>query len=397
MTAGPAGFTEASVIRTIEAVYDAAISPDRWMDALGRMRDMLGLCSAAFLVYNADRTQVDGIAACPDPDGHRAVLQAIFRRNVSYWQGPPPRPGMIARNEELVPNEIFQRSEMYQEYWKPRDQQDALRVTISVDEAGVNHQLGLVRAKSASLFDAADIAQVRVLMPHLQRAVALRRRLQHVDLLGAAALKALDTVQHGVLLLDEHRRLMHANAAGDALLCKAAGLGASGLGASGLGASGLGASRGLLVAATAAWTNRLHDALGRAAGTHGTPARASALRLPRPAAGGTLAVLVMPFHHAAHLSLSPRPAVLVCVTDPSAIAVPPARQIADMFGLTGAEAALAAALLAGESVREIAERRGRSVNTVRTQLAMLMAKTEVSRQSELMRLLASLPRLPDPR
>jgi DNA-binding CsgD family transcriptional regulator len=380
MTAGPAGVTEASVIRTVEAIYDAAISPDRWMDALWRMREMLGLCSAAFLVYNADRTQVDGMAACPDPDGHRACLQTIFRRNMSYLRGPPPRPGMIARNEELVPNKIFRSSEMYQEYWKPRDQQDALRVTISVDEAGVNHQLGLVRPKSGSLFDAADIAQVRVLMPHLQRAVALRRRLDHVDMLSAAALKALDTVHHAVLLLDQDHRLMHANVAGDTLLCKAAGLGAS--------------RGGLLMAGTPTWTSRLHEALGRAARTHGTPARASALRLPRPA-GGTLAVLVMPFHCEAHWSLSRRPAVLVCVTDPSAISAPPARQIAELFGLTGAEAALAADLLAGESVREIAERRGRSVNTVRTQLALLMAKTEVSRQSELMRLLASLPRLPD--
>jgi hypothetical protein len=150
--------------------------------------------NAAFLMYNADRTWVDGIAACPDPDGHRAQLPTLFRRNLSYWRGPRPHPGMIARNEELVPNKIFHRSEMYQEYWKPRDQQDALRVTISLDEDGLNHQLGLVRPKSGSMFDAADIAQVRVLMPHLQHAVALRRRLHHIDMLGAATLKALDVL-----------------------------------------------------------------------------------------------------------------------------------------------------------------------------------------------------------
>jgi DNA-binding CsgD family transcriptional regulator len=381
MTASPAGVTEGSVIRTIEAVYDAAISPDRWMDALWRMRDMLHLCSAAFLVYNADRTQVDGMAACPDPDGHRAQLNTLFRRNMLYWRGPATRPGMIARSEELVPNKIFHRSEMYQQYWKPRDQQDALRVTISVDDAGINHQLGLVRPKSGSPFDATDIAQVRVLMPHLQRAVALRRRLHHVDVLCATALKALDVLYHSVLLLDQDRRLMHANASGDALLSKA---------------DGLGTARGLLVAATPAWTNRLHEALGRASGIRGTPARASALRLPRPAAGGTLVALVMPFRQQAHWSLSRRPAILVCVTDPSAVTTPPTRQFAELFGLTGAEAALATDLLAGESVREIAERRSRSVHTVRTQLALLMAKAEVSRQTDLMRLLASLPKVADP-
>ena len=85
------------------------------------------------------------------------------------------------------------------------------------------------------------------------------------------------------------------------------------------------------------------------------------------------------------------------MTDPGAIATPPARQMAELFRLTGAEAALAADLLAGGSVRETAAQRGRGVSTVRTQLSLLMAKTEVTRQSELMRLLASLPRLHESR
>jgi DNA-binding CsgD family transcriptional regulator len=74
------------------------------------------------------------------------------------------------------------------------------------------------------------------------------------------------------------------------------------------------------------------------------------------------------------------------------VPAPPARQLADLFGLTGTEAALAADLLAGQELREIAARRGRSINTVRTHLARVMAKTDVNRQSELMRLLTSLPR-----
>lgn len=73
---------------TVEAIYDAALAPDLWMRVLSRVRDILRLCSAAYLVYNADRTQVDGMAACPDPDGHRAILDTFFRRNLSYWRGP---------------------------------------------------------------------------------------------------------------------------------------------------------------------------------------------------------------------------------------------------------------------------------------------------------------------
>jgi len=69
--------------------------------------------------------------------------------------------------------------------------------------------------------------------------------------------------------------------------------------------------------------------------------------------------------------------------------------LAELFGLTSAEAALAADLLAGDELREIAARRGRGINTVRTHLSGLMAKTNVNRQSELIRLIGGLPRLND--
>ncbi len=48
-------------------------------------------------------------------------------------------------------------------------------------------------------------------------------------------------------------------------------------------------------------------------------------------------------------------------------------------------------LLAGFDLRAIAEETGRSINTIRNLLARVMAKTETSRQSELMRVLGVLP------
>ena len=128
-------------------------------------------------------------------------------------------------------------------------------------------------------------------MPHLQRAVTLRRRLQHIDMLGAAALEALDVLQHAILLLDQDCRLLHANASSDALVSQA---------------DGLGANRSLLFAATPTWTSPLNEVLRRAAGARGMPPRVGALRLPR-AAGDALALLAMPFSHQAHWSLSAGP------------------------------------------------------------------------------------------
>ena len=59
------------------------------------------------------------------------------------------------------------------------------------------------------------------------------------------------------------------------------------------------------------------------------------------------------------------------------------------FDLTPAEAEVMRALTEGQAVPEIAEARGRSVETVRAQLKSLMSKTETRSQSELVRLTLS--------
>jgi DNA-binding NarL/FixJ family response regulator len=62
------------------------------------------------------------------------------------------------------------------------------------------------------------------------------------------------------------------------------------------------------------------------------------------------------------------------------------------FDLTPSEAMLAADLLCGLTVVQVATKRGRSVATVRTHLASVLAKTDTTGQSDLVRLLSRLPR-----
>lgn len=61
-----------------------------------------------------------------------------------------------------------------------------------------------------------------------------------------------------------------------------------------------------------------------------------------------------------------------------------------LFGMNAKEADLALALLAGESIGELASRRRMSKETLRNQLAAVMRKTETSRQQELVALLSRL-------
>lgn len=85
---------------------------------------------------------------------------------------------------------------------------------------------------------------------------------------------------------------------------------------------------------------------------------------------------------------------LLVLTPVKRSGVPGAQVIQALFDLTPAEARVAVAIAAGKTQEDIAASTGLSVNTVKTQLRAVFNKMGVSRQADLVALLAgkSLPR-----
>jgi DNA-binding CsgD family transcriptional regulator len=78
------------------------------------------------------------------------------------------------------------------------------------------------------------------------------------------------------------------------------------------------------------------------------------------------------------------------VADSAARRAPSAQLLRSTFGLTSAEACLAISLCRGQTLGEIAQERGISIHTVRTQLRALLGKTRTERQADLVGLLSGL-------
>ncbi len=81
---------------------------------------------------------------------------------------------------------------------------------------------------------------------------------------------------------------------------------------------------------------------------------------------------------------------LLLIWDADSLRVPPAAILRRLFDLTQAEATTALATYEGRTPNEIAECRGRSINTVRTLLSRVFQKCAVKRQAELVRLIADI-------
>jgi DNA-binding CsgD family transcriptional regulator len=83
--------------------------------------------------------------------------------------------------------------------------------------------------------------------------------------------------------------------------------------------------------------------------------------------------------------------MMVSTSEPAETA--PVQLIRSLFDLTPAEARLAAALLRGQSLTEIAQTTEISRHTLKTQLASIFAKTNTSRQAQLVSLVSNTLRL----
>jgi DNA-binding CsgD family transcriptional regulator len=117
------------------------------------------------------------------------------------------------------------------------------------------------------------------------------------------------------------------------------------------------------------------------------PARSFAVRGAQPAAA--LVAHVIPIRGVAR-DIFTRCAGVLVLTPVSLPNAPPVELVRSLFDLTAAEARVARALAAGDSVSDIAEAGGVSVNTVRAQVRGVLEKTGCHRQAEVVALLGGI-------
>ncbi len=233
------------------------------------------------------------------------------------------------------------------------------------------------RSKRRGGFAKADIEHAADLRPHLVRAFELSQKISVGHGLSGDLAAALDLTSHGVFVLDRDRRIRHANRAAQSLAANCA---------------ELTVVRGRLSAAGIAAGNRL-QALVRAASAADRAGRVGGSMLIG-SVNRRLAVTVTPMRGEELLAFQNTPSVIVCVCDPEAGVSLPGDRLQMLFGLTPAEARVALALFDGHSPREVSKRLGVSFHTIRNQLQQIYRKTDVSRQSALISLLARAVGLP---
>jgi FixJ family two-component response regulator len=187
----------------------------------------------------------------------------------------------------------------------------------------------------------------------------------------------LDRLPTAIVLADVERRIHGSNRAGELLLAAGAGLRLD--------------PDGRLRASRPAEDLALGEALAACAPAHGG---GIAVAISRDPGLPPLRAVVCSLRAGVLDEPSPVPLAALVVAAPERSGVSPDAEIlARLYGLTPAEGALTARLVAGESVQEACEHLGIALATARTHLSRIFSKTGTTRQADLVGLVLTGPAL----
>ncbi|MDD5307823.1 MAG: helix-turn-helix transcriptional regulator [Deltaproteobacteria bacterium] len=365
------------VLDIVSSAYDAALDPSHWNDALGRLRARFEASNVTLMVH--DVKLFEGSIAMQvgmDASALDLYLREYSRKNVFFIRASRTSyaVGKVASSEEVIEDRELERTEFFADFSRPHDVYYSTGVTLAYTASVVSF-LAINRSKRCGPLDAGERETLRRLAPHFSRALQIHRRVCGLEAERRSLVETLTSARTGAVLLDSKGEVVEANAEARAILDQCDGIGVN-------------RDRRLTL-----WDRDAARLLLRAVGEAASTAKrrgdstGGTVCAQRPSGRRALELVVAPLCMNREATAAENLSAVVFVTDPSRVATGVSERLIAAYGLTRAEARVAALLAEGSSPTEIAERLAVTGETVKTHLKHIFGKTGARRQSELIALI----------
>ncbi len=283
-----------------------------------------------------------------------------------------PRERMVML-EELIDDADWLAGTCYREFHAPVD----IRYHMGADLGSgpvPDCRLRVTRTARSERFGERERAIGDLLLPHLAIAVQLRASLNVAELERGLYTGMFDRLSVGVVFLDKDGHVVKVNEAAGQILAQR---------------DGLSVVNDCLVADYPGETRELRRLIEQAVSTGSTrvPGVLTGMSVRRTSGRSNLGVAMRAVPLTGLSDPALRSAALAVIRDPEARVLASHEQLQRLYRLTPAEANLALCLMDGCTVEDAARRLNVSRNTVRCQIRAIFAKTGVTRQTELLRVL----------
>ena len=358
----------------VNLLYDAALNDELWSGLATKIAQVFDSTSTVLKTHGAgDHVHLVEITENLNVAPKQQAWAEHWHRN-DIWVERSVALGMgrIGTSQDLMPDAEYEKSGFYQDWNRRLGIYHMVGAVFPIDAHTVG-VLGIHRPKGAGPYLEEDRQRVARFLPHLNRALRMRQRLEHAALAHSASLDALERLDTAVLVLDAQCRVLHTNGLAARILESA---------------SELRMQSGRLHVSDpkldSEFARLVREAVRTANGAALPPGKALAIeragRLP-------MTVLVAPLRAGANRRGPASPSALVFMRDPEH-AAPAQDTLRELFGLTRTEAAIAAALAQGHALEQIGNSFGIGLGTVRSHVKTILSKTGTHRQAQLVALIS---------
>jgi DNA-binding CsgD family transcriptional regulator/PAS domain-containing protein len=372
---------DVSLLRMIARIYDAATEPSGFAElAPDLARTFAGDFSLLYVMQDPTGRRPDVLlSGTPEFDDWAHSSYTGYYRQRDIWGleiAKTVTNGVVHGHEAVDPGTLH-RSEIYTDWYRKVGVHHALAGVFSLQ--GETGFVSVTRPQPRAEFDESEKARLGLLLPHIQRAVQIHRRLSAAEHQRTMTFEMLERLALGIIIVETDARIMFVNSVAQRVLQ--------------LGRD-MTVVQGRLrlrnekpkrnfekTVRDAAWTS-----IGRGTSPGGIVA------VPRPE-GLPLSLLISPYRSPLASDPQVHGTALIIFSNPEARADVPERLLTQMLGVSPAEGRLITALVAGQSINEYAEAVGVSKNTVKTQMRQIFNKTGYNRYSDIVRAVAANPLL----
>lgn len=356
---------ESSIINDI---YEASTGERDWFSLGKELFEYLHADAGTLRFQSADGRSVNVFQPCSDTgrDSYTDYYLHIdpIRSALHKMRHQTGRGETVVAVDEVVDRDLYRGSEFYQDFARCNGREHMMVGLVGDCDKTI---IGFFREDKA--FGPDERAALAELLPHVRRGLQLRQKVHGEEQASRLVYAAFEALHGNALVVDGDCNVLFANASATQTLSR------EGMPVS---LSALAAGGRTRLAIDRRDGVRLRQVIQETARGGGGGAVRLEYDAPKSDRVGQLAVFVSPLPSAGTSAGAAVPVLLTVneLSQPRGAAA--ASIFSDLFGLSAAEGAVAAALLGGQTAETVAKDRSVSLDTVRTQIRTLLRKTDAT-------------------
>ena len=356
-------------------IYEGPFESPPWHKSLKALLELFEACHVTLILRPAT-PEVPSVTVIANPRGVKIHRGEYCHYDVFSLDPFIKLPvDKVVTVDDVVGAEKWVGCEFYKQFVAPAGIRYILGADIRTSE-GVECRLRICRGHSDPSFDVADYALCKALLPHFKQAVHIHAHVGRLDAERLTYVAAIDRMLFGTVILNETGNVIETSGVARIILSER---------------DGLHVVRDTLRATCGQENQALQHIIKGALPGAGVPSMpfGNVISITRPSGRAKLGILVRAIPLGETSEGRQRPAVAVFLRSPELQSETSHDVIRQLFGLTPAEAALSVLVANGLTLLEAANELSICKNTARAHVRSIFSKTNVTRQTELVRLILS--------